>query len=206
MNWKATLATAALVSVAAFTAQAGVLLNDNFDTENGGVGQLNYNGFANFTVANAGSGGAVDLIGNGSFDFYPGNGLYVDMCGSSTACGVLTTNQVFGPGTYTITIDLGGNARFVGSDTTLVNFGTFSGSYSLTETQQQTETATVTLTSPSQLAISDGGAFGADVGNILFSVNVATAAVPEPAAWTLMLVGFGGLGAMLRRRARPTFA
>src|SRR5882762_10242764 len=77
---------------------AVVLLNDNFDTENGGVPQLNYSGLANFNVANSGSGGAVDLIGNGSFDFYPGNGLYVDICGSSSACGILTTKQTFGAG------------------------------------------------------------------------------------------------------------
>src|SRR5579862_1829881 len=60
------------------------LLNDNFNTENGGVGQLNYTGFDNWNVS-----GAVDLIGNGFFDFYPGNGLYVDMNGSP------------GPGTMT---------------------------------------------------------------------------------------------------------
>jgi hypothetical protein len=34
-----------------------------------------------------------------------------------------------------------------------------------------------------------------------------TTTVPEPAAWALMLVGFGGMGAMLRRRrAQVAFA
>jgi hypothetical protein len=32
----------------------------------------------------------------------------------------------------------------------------------------------------------------------------AAGGVPEPAAWTIMLVGFGGLGAMLRRRRLAT--
>ncbi|MEK7549453.1 MAG: PEPxxWA-CTERM sorting domain-containing protein [Patescibacteria group bacterium] len=32
----------------------------------------------------------------------------------------------------------------------------------------------------------------------------ATAAVPEPATWALMLLGFGGAGAMLRRRKQVT--
>jgi hypothetical protein len=36
--------------------------------------------------------------------------------------------------------------------------------------------------------------------NSLFVATVATAAVPEPATWGLMLVGFGGLGALSRRR------
>jgi hypothetical protein len=31
-------------------------------------------------------------------------------------------------------------------------------------------------------------------------------AVPEPASWAMMLVGFGGLGAVLRRRRRAVFA
>jgi hypothetical protein len=30
--------------------------------------------------------------------------------------------------------------------------------------------------------------------------NFAGAAVPEPASWALMIMGFGGLGAMIRRR------
>jgi hypothetical protein len=35
--------------------------------------------------------------------------------------------------------------------------------------------------------------------------SVTSGGVPEPAAWSLMLAGFGGLGAMLRRR-RPALA
>jgi hypothetical protein len=37
--------------------------------------------------------------------------------------------------------------------------------------------------------------------------NTGPTGVPEPAAWALMVAGFGGLGAMLRRRrARPALA
>jgi hypothetical protein len=32
------------------------------------------------------------------------------------------------------------------------------------------------------------------------------AAVPEPGSWMLMIVGFGGIGGMLRRRRAPTRA
>ena len=35
---------------------------------------------------------------------------------------------------------------------------------------------------------------------------IATASVPEPAAWTLVLIGFGGLGAALRNRRRIAVA
>lgn len=36
--------------------------------------------------------------------------------------------------------------------------------------------------------------------------GAATGGVPEPASWTLMLLGFGGLGAALRTRRRPALA
>lgn len=39
------------------------------------------------------------------------------------------------------------------------------------------------------------------------SVNFAAAGVvPEPAAWTMMIAGFGGIGAILRRRRSPAVA
>jgi len=41
-------------------------------------------------------------------------------------------------------------------------------------------------------------------GNI--SGNAAFAAVPEPATWGLMLLGFGGIGMAMRRRRRPALA
>jgi hypothetical protein len=44
---------------------------------------------------------------------------------------------------------------------------------------------------------------GSNDGFKLFSVTVNTA-VPEPATWAMMLVGFGGLGATLRTRRRMT--
>ena len=41
----------------------------------------------------------------------------------------------------------------------------------------------------------------AGVGYTENSVGALTAVgVPEPASWTLMIVGFGGMGAILRRR------
>jgi hypothetical protein len=38
----------------------------------------------------------------------------------------------------------------------------------------------------------------------IFLDNVSISAVPEPATWALMLAGFGGLGAALRRRRQTT--
>ncbi|MBI1199746.1 MAG: PEP-CTERM sorting domain-containing protein [Phenylobacterium sp.] len=54
----------------------------------------------------------------------------------------------------------------------------------------------------------DGGASWSAPYEELSSVGVALygtigGAVPEPATWALMIMGFGGAGAMLRRRSRP---
>lgn len=43
-------------------------------------------------------------------------------------------------------------------------------------------------------------------GPVGFSLAQQTSAVPEPAVWAMMLVGFGGLGAMLRYRRREAAA
>lgn len=80
-----------LVLTEAGTAQATVLLSDNFNSENGGAGTLNYAGFVNWTVSD----GSVDLCGNGFCDFLPGNGLYVDMDGSTGNAGKLTSVATF---------------------------------------------------------------------------------------------------------------
>ena len=42
--------------------------------------------------------------------------------------------------------------------------------------------------------------------NEALSGTILISTVPEPAAWTMMLVGFGGLGAALRRRSAKTVA
>jgi hypothetical protein len=56
------------------------------------------------------------------------------------------------------------------------------------------------------IAVADSiGASGGNPGSLVVQFTGATlaAAVPEPAAWALMLIGFGGVGAMARRRPRP---
>ena len=185
---------------------ATVLLNDNFDGENGGVPTLNYSGFANFSIANSGGGGAADLIGNGFADFFPGNGLYVDICGSASACAVLTTKQVFAAGSYTVTLGIAGNGRVAGADDALnMSFGAFSASFLLNIFDQATEVENVTLSAPSALTISDQGAFGPDIGNILLSVKVETVEpgptpTPEPGTLGLLSLAFAGIGLARRRR------
>lgn len=93
---------------------------DAFDPENGGHGQLNFASFARWTVSD----GSVDLIGNGLFDFLPGNGLYVDLDGSTGNAGRLATRTpvAVAPGSYRLLFRLSGSRRG-GTDTVTVRLG-----------------------------------------------------------------------------------
>jgi hypothetical protein len=76
-------------------------------------GQLDYNAFINWDVV----GGTVDLIGNDFFDFLPGNGLYVDLGGTTPPQeGTLTLKAakaltIVSGRTYRLTLVMAGNNR-----------------------------------------------------------------------------------------------
>jgi hypothetical protein len=86
-----------------------VLLYDNFNSENSGNGSLNYSSFPKWTVSN----GSVDLIGNGFHDFFPRNGLYVDLDGTTGDPAILISKKGFilNPGVYRFEYDLAGSQR-----------------------------------------------------------------------------------------------
>ena len=95
---------AALILGSIPIAKAGIVFTENFEGESLA---LNYNSFQQFSVTN----GTVDLIGNGFFDFYPSQGRYVDLDGSTSNAGLLTTTNPFAAGTYTLNFVLGGSTR-----------------------------------------------------------------------------------------------
>lgn len=104
--------TAALASS---PAAAQVLLTENFNSENGGAGQLNYNAFTNWTV-----GGQVDLVNNGSFGVscVGATGLCVDLDGSSGP-GKILSKQAFAFSSgdvMKISFGISGNQRGAGLD------------------------------------------------------------------------------------------
>ena len=171
---------------------------------------MNWGGDAVFDVTSPPS--SVDLIGvGGGFDFIMGHGGYIDLDGSSGSnnnpAGQLTSKTVFGPGTYTLTFDLAGNRRGAMAQTTDVTLGDFSTSIG-PEPQGlgfQTFTFTFTTTVAGSLVFTEEGPSDQQ-GNLLDNVKLS---VPEPSAWALMLMGFGGLGAVLRanrRRLATAFA
>lgn len=76
-------------------------------------GELNYDRFSKWDVDS--SVGPVDLIGNGFYDFLPGNGLYVDLVGSGPPwLGKMVTKRTFdliSGNEYRLTFKLAGNHR-----------------------------------------------------------------------------------------------
>jgi hypothetical protein len=175
---------------------------DDFNAENGGVGAVNYNGFAQWSVSD----GTVDLIGNGFFDAYPGNGLYVDLDGSSGNAGVLTSVPIaLTPGSYVLEFDLGTLSGFA-ANTMTVSLG---GEYS--EIFQESDAGLsptfnlisrpITVASAGSLSLVFDHPGGDDFGLVIDNVRLTL--VPEPGSLALLIAGAiaMGLAALRRRRA-----
>ncbi len=211
MNAKYWLLVLALVILGVFPGKgmaATILLEDNFNTENGGSGALNYNSFANWDV----TGGTVDLIGNGYYDYRPGNGLYVDLDGSSWNAGRLESKTTFAlsPGTYELRYDIAGSQR---GDTNFVTIGlgsvfsTISGA--LSDAPFLSITNTFPVTSPTNGKIFFDHFGGDNVGLLLDNVKLTyvegggqgVTTTPEPTTFALLGIGLVGLaGATARRK------
>lgn len=160
-------------------ASVTTLLQDNFNQENRSVGLLNYNQFANWNVIKQ----SVDLIGNGYFDFLPGNGLYVDLDGSRGQAGTLQSKTIFdfqAGDTVNLNFQLAGNQRNDVIDPTTVSLGSlFSETFRLPKLQEFTSftrSFTVASATSAKLEISETG--GDYFGLLLDNVTL-TKSVPE---------------------------
>lgn len=80
--------------------------------------------------------------------------------------------------------------------------GSHSGVFNLDKTAGlQTFTVNLANISRMDLFTGDNSGPGVQIDNVRFNEAI-TAPVPEPSAWALMLLGFGSLGAALRKRRR----
>ena len=197
------IALAAVVGLGTSSARAAIIFSDNFNTENGGVEALNYTGFANWDVL---GGGTVDLIGNGgTFDFLPGNGLYVDLDGSTFNAGQFKSKAAvsFPAGNFVLEFDLAGSQRGT-TETVTVTFGAYAEVFVVPTAQGFTTiTRNVTLNAGDMLSFQNAG--GDNIGALLDNVRVSDAPVnpvPEPTSLSLLALGMAGYAARAWRRSR----
>lgn len=151
---------------------SAIIFQDNFDAENGGRPAFGYTGLQNWQFL----AGNVDLIGvGGEYDYFPGNGLYLDLDGVYAGATIRTRASFdLAPGTYSLRFRLAGSQRG-DTNTATVTLGTlFSEAITLPSSASLTAyTRPITVTQPTtvQLTFAQGGNDG--FGLILDDVSLS---------------------------------
>jgi hypothetical protein len=147
-------------------------LVDDFNAEHGGTGSFSYHDFSNWTVAR----GDTDLLGTGfDYDFFPGNGLYVDLDGYYAGALLMSRDELVLPaGSYTLSFRLAGSQRG-DTNTITVNLGTaFSEQFTVASAAPfSTITRTITLAQPARVRLSFDQPGADGFGALLDDVSLA---------------------------------
>ena len=159
-----------------FPSIASAQFSDNFDSENGGSGVFNFTDFINFEVTN----GSVDLIGNGFFDFFPGNGLFLDLNGTTGVSGSIASLIDIEPGSHLLSFRLGNHPDIPAENSVLVSLGNYSETFTRAGgVPLELVERTVVVTAPSRLSFSTPGS-DSDLGGILLD-SISVVLISEPA-------------------------
>jgi hypothetical protein len=149
------------------------LFTDTFDSENDGTNGFRiYQDFEKWDVTE----GSVDLLGGNYGNLQPGNGLYVDLDGSTNSAGTMETKQTFAlaPGTYQLSFELAGNRRGPQTDVVTVKLGdVYSEDFSLpfnAPFRLYTRTISVTAATSGKISFAHSG--GDFVGMLLDDVKL----------------------------------
>ena len=215
VKWAALAATAMMaagvgMAPARAQGQPAPLLFDDFLFDNLGQPGQNLNNFLQWDVVD----GSVDLLGGnlpGAPFAPPANpqGRYVDLGGSTGNPGLFRTKLAYpvtSATSYTLNFDYRSdtpgqiNAASVFVGDLRFDFSTSSEAF---ETFSRIFTFDPLLTSvfvAFQGFEGDADGSGVGIDRVMFGPTLIPAAVPEPAAWGLMVAGVGAVGAALRRR------
>jgi hypothetical protein len=196
----ASASTVVYTDQAAFVAASGALTLQNFNgftgTTNLGTAPLTVGGFGVSVSSNSSAaispGGASDNIDGSEF-------LFANLTGTVADPGALTF-------TFASAITSFG-ANFVSFNNNVLRESAVIGGVAIDPLPMSpnflgfvSNTAFTSITFRNQMGGGNNDSFGLD--NVRYSV----AAVPEPATWAMMLVGFGMMGAAMRYRRRSTKA
>ena len=159
-----------------------------------------------------------------------GSGSCLDLDGSTNQAGEVTSGFYnFNSGdSVTFSFDLSGNQRRGGSDGFYAGFvfgcSTLMTSYNLggawgpatpfTNIMSSNVTSSSSISGNAfanysinfvagqagTVAFKLGGGSGNNIGPVADNLNLSSTAVPEPATWAMMIIGFGAAGSMIRRR------
>lgn len=194
------LGTALLLQIAT-PSGAATLINENFNSVAPALAVTS--GVPSFTVTS----NDVDLLGSNLFDFYPGNGTYIDLSGNNAGAITSTDSFSFNPGdvvTLSFSYGANGNGRSANvslgsifSDVVSTSQDTSASpaflTFNQTFTVQSGTTASLVFTS---LSPGNGGIL---LDNV--SLTTSPAPVPEPVMLpALLTLGVFGGALVLRRK------
>jgi hypothetical protein len=163
--------------------QPGETLIADYDTTNGGVTCANP---AACVIQNVSNGQGADTTNSGNYLAVIGNQMATFSFSTPLSELGLDLGSADNYNTFTLTLMDGTSATFSGSD--------IPGSDSTVSRPTGRLTFLATGSNPiTDLVLGS-------TQNSLETDNLAGVAVPEPATWAMMLIGFGGVGFVMRRR------